>query len=101
MGSGKLLVAALVIVALSQINFAAGKNRIDIKKQPGYISGEIISRVKFKSCVVWPRVMPSCLSKDSSISSAPRTWQAVPRQTLTMCFPLLFRLKARKKVAML
>ena len=44
MGSGKLLVAALVIVALSQINFAAGKNRIDIKKQPGYISGEIISK---------------------------------------------------------
>ena len=41
-----------------------------------------------RSGVVSPSRMPSCFSTSRRIRSAPRTWQAVPRQTRTIFRPL-------------
>ena len=48
-----------------------------------------------------PAFTPKARESSSTILGAFLTWQAVPMQTVTICFPLGSRLNALKKVAML
>ena len=58
-----------------------------------------VSRVKRPSAVVSPASTQSCRFNSSNTVEEPRTWQAVPRQTLNMCSPFGCKLNALKKVA--
>ena len=58
-------------------------------------------KVNLRSWLVSPSLIPSTFSTLFKILLAPRTWQAVPRHTLTRLRPLGIRLKALKKEATL